>query len=594
MRIHIIPEPKYMVSEGNDSKLCMKTMQVRIGMTDTEERLLLCGRELFETVKEEESQIRCYYLICGLQQPDQVLAARSFGRTDGYSLRIEEESLEIYSETAHGLFYGMMTVKQLSETYPAGLPCLVAVDWADMSLRSDYMDLRTLYPIYDNILESIRRAASFKLNTLVIEYEDKLPFQTMKFLRHPDQCFTEEQFKEIQKTAYDHFITVIPLQQSFGHLEYVLKHKTYQYLRETAQAVGEMCPLREGALEVSRALLTEMAELHPDAKWLHMGCDEVWSLGSSRECRESAMTREQIFIEYVNQLTEIGCSLGKKPIIWHDMMEKCSDEDLAHLDKRVTVAVWIYSGNNLAEQAVPLIRRLRALGIQVIGASSVRCYDFYGDQNYPVAAKRIANLDRWSKIAVEEQLEGLINTNWASPFSFGKPYGLYESAYYTIIYGAERCWSEDKGKEDFLDRFFHVFHGVEPEGLAERGYLAEDYYRLIPNLMPRICRNRTIARLLEVMIQYEEAAFVGVTPHHQMFRCAMFPDREEEALSLKDKEERALKALTEAKVQMEEILAEFLTPPMAELFLQSRFYVPKLYEKEISRLLKAAGQKETK
>lgn len=584
MEIHIIPQPQYVVSEGKKSGVRTCGEKAVLSMREEDRRLISHAEEMFGGLSVRAEGQKCYSLTVGVEETDPVLAARSFGKIDGYSLRTGCGTLELYADTAAGLFYGMMTIKQLTETY-GELPQATVVDWADMELRSDYLDLRTIYPTYEHLLDYIGKLAQFKLNTLVIEYEDKLPFQKMKFLCHPEYAFTMEEFQKIRKTAERNFIKIIPLQQSFGHLEYVLKHEKYRYLREIPQAAGEMCPLRQGALELSGTLLEEMAGLHPEAEYLHIGCDEVWSLGSSRECMESGKTREQIFIEYVNQLVKIVCALGKKPVLWHDMIARCGDEELASLDKRVIVAVWIYNGNDLECQAVPMIRRLRAQGIRVIGAGAVRSGDGNGDQNYPVVENRIPNLDGWSRIVAKEQLEGMINTNWASPFSLGRPYGLYESSFYTIVYGAERCWNRQEGAEDFLDRFFHVFHGVEDCRLRDSGYLAEDYYQLIPGMFSKITRNQETARLIDVMRRYEHAMNLHFPAHSQMFRLAMFPDREEEELSLRAKADYTYRTLEDVKKDMEEAVSGLLRASMAELFIRSRFYLPELYEKHIRELL---------
>ena len=584
MEIHIIPQPRYVVSEGEKSGLRTCSAQAVLSMPEEDSRLIYHAKELFGGLAVRSGSRGGYSLVCNIKESDPVLAARSFKRLDGYSLRTGNGTLELYADTASGMFYGMMTIKQLTETY-GELPQAIVVDWADMKLRSDYLDLRTIYPTYGHMLEYIGKLAEFKLNTLVIEYEDKLPFQKMKFLCHPEYAFTMEEFQEIQETAWRNFIKIIPLQQSFGHLEYVLKHEKYRKLREIPQAVGEMCPLRQGSLELSRALLEETAALHPQAEYLHIGCDEVWSLGSSQECMESGKSREMIFIGYVNQLVDIVCGLGKKPVLWHDMIARCGEEELACLDKRVIAAVWIYNGNDLKNQAVPMIRRLRKQGIQVLGAGAVRSGDGNGDQNYPVVQNRLPNLDGWSRIVVEEQLEGMINTNWASPFSLGRPYGLYESAFYTIVYGAERCWNQEEGAMDFLDRFFHVFHGVTDSRLADRGYLAEDYYKLVPEMGAGITRNRETARLIEVMCRYEHAMNLHFPAHSQMFRLAMFPGREEEALSLRAKADYTYRTLECVKKEMEEAVSGLLRASMADLFLRSRFYLPELYERTIRKLL---------
>ena len=74
---------------------------------------------------------------------------------------------------------------------------------------------------------------------MLIEYEDKFPFRTHPELAHPKHALSLSQLEELKRTAHEHFIEIIPLQQSFGHLEYVLRHEAWRHLRETEQSTGK-------------------------------------------------------------------------------------------------------------------------------------------------------------------------------------------------------------------------------------------------------------------------------------------------------------------------------------------------------------------
>jgi len=70
-------------------------------------------------------------------------------------------------------------------------------------------------------------------------------------------------------------IDVIPLQQSFGHVEYILRHPRYKELREDQKDYSQVCPLKESLnRELFKDLFTEMAAAHP-SKYFHIGGDET-------------------------------------------------------------------------------------------------------------------------------------------------------------------------------------------------------------------------------------------------------------------------------------------------------------------------------
>ena len=197
---------------------------------------------------------------------------------------IEEGAFSLYAASAAGLFYGIKTIESLLRNYAGALPCVEIADWAEIGLRADYLDLRTVYPSHELLLAYIAELAEYKINTLVIEYEDKLPFRQLQFLNHPELTMSVAELEALLQVAHENFIEVIPKQQSFGHLEYILKHPQYIALRETPQSIGELCPLREGSFEMMAEIIAEVIARHPNSRYMHIGCDEVWSLGACDVC----------------------------------------------------------------------------------------------------------------------------------------------------------------------------------------------------------------------------------------------------------------------------------------------------------------------
>lgn len=499
-------------------------------------------------------------------------------RPEGYILSIRYDIVTIASQDAAGLFYGLQTLGQwfcMKER-----PSLEICDWPDLALRSDYLDLRGLFPKFDNIVEYIKELAQYKINTLVVEYEDKLP-RRKKELCHPTQCWSEEQHRLFLKTASDYFIDVIPLQQTFGHLEYVLKLPEYRYLRETPDAPGEMCPLRTGAAELAEKLLEETALLHPESKYLHLGCDEVWSLGRSAECRASGQSRGKIAADYINRLAGKAVSLGKIPIVWHDMLAEGSDEDLAGLNRNLIVAVWLYSPEAVNTQAIPLMERFHALGMRTLPCCSVRASDMKADQNYPQIEQRLRNVDAWAEMIQNSRCSGMVNTNWCSTFSLGNPYGLFETSRYPAFYAAERCWNLKAETADFLERFLAVFHGVpDPvlNGGKERRY---DYYKAVAEFLPFMTRNRDTAELIDIMRRFEYAAPVNYT----VFRGRLFPHSEVELACLRERALKDYRNLGRVRQELKKILSKLLESEMADLFLESRDYPNRLFQRELENIL---------
>ena len=580
MELYLIPQPQRCARLTGTAQIDREAPVV-LSQPAGDARLLRAAQTIF-------ANVQCVQGPYALYSAGSFAAACPVRQPEGYLLTLRGAVVQISANDAAGLFYGIQTLRQYL-AMPEH-PAVEITDWPELALRSDYLDMRGIYPKFENLLRYIEEMAAYKLNTLVIEYEDKLP-RARKDLCHPTDALTPEQHRRLLEVARENFIDIIPLQQSFGHLEYVLKLPEYQHLREIPEAPGEMCPLREGAYELAASLLEETARLHPDSRYLHLGCDEVWSLGQSDECKASGKSRGRIAIEYINRLAEKVVSLGKIPIVWHDMMadvwrggemgEAGNYDDLALLNKNLVVAIWLYSPDRVNLVAPKLMEALHAHGIRTIPCSAVRASDRCGMQNYPCIEQRLRNIDTWCELIANSRCDGMINTNWWSTFSFGNPYGLFETSRYTTFYAADRCWNLRADSAAFLERFLGVYHGAYDIVLttgAERRY---DYYKLIGQYLPQITRNRDTAILIDVLYRQEYATSVNFAA----FRGDLYPDRPVELDCLRERAPKQYANLRGIEAELRDILSRLLEPGMAELFFESRSYPNRLYKRELERIL---------
>lgn len=57
--------------------------------------------------------------------------------------------------------------------------------------------------------------------------------------------------------------------------QFVLKHEALAHLREVALFPNTLNPHKAESLALVGAMIDQVMELHPGARWLHIGCDEV-------------------------------------------------------------------------------------------------------------------------------------------------------------------------------------------------------------------------------------------------------------------------------------------------------------------------------
>lgn len=61
----------------------------------------------------------------------------------------------------------------------------------------------------------------------------------------------------------------------FSPVQFVLKHEKYFHLREESNYPNSLNPVVPESLSLVKAMLTQVLEKHPEARWFHIGADEV-------------------------------------------------------------------------------------------------------------------------------------------------------------------------------------------------------------------------------------------------------------------------------------------------------------------------------
>ncbi|XP_006823864.1 hexosaminidase D-like, partial [Saccoglossus kowalevskii] len=136
-----------------------------------------------------------------------------------------------------------------------------------------------------------------------------------------------EDIMMLQKIAKENNMEYIPLIQTFGHFEFVLKHEKFADLREVPQYSQSLCPSRQNSLEIIHLMIDQIMSTHPASKYLHIGADEVYALGKCNICTGRLETEfsgdlQSLFLSHV---TAVSRYIKKKypatvVIMWDDML----------------------------------------------------------------------------------------------------------------------------------------------------------------------------------------------------------------------------------------------------------------------------------
>jgi len=276
---------------------------------------------------------------------------------EGYAFEVREQMIEVRASADVGFFYALQTLKQLVKN--CYMPLCAVEDEPVLEMRGFQLNVKFVRQLnFENILQFIENAASYKLNTIMLEYGDRFPLKKHSVINARD-ALTEEQLKQIVTCAEDHYIELIPLMQCIGHLEYVLQHDSYKHLRENPDVTSQLCPANPEALALVREMLEEIIALHGSSlRRIHIGGDEARQLGVCPKCakRVAESSVGVMFAEHLNQVCTMVTEAGLTPIIWDDILCKHPDA-LESLTRQATIMYWDYWSSD--DQSPLLIARYR-------------------------------------------------------------------------------------------------------------------------------------------------------------------------------------------------------------------------------------------
>jgi len=289
-----------------------------------------------------------------------------------------------------------------------------------------HIDMKGGPPTLSYLLSLLPLFKDWGATGIIIEWEDMFPWSgILSALARPGH-YTYSMVGELMGALQSNQLKVIPLVQTFGHMEFVLKHDQFKHLREVERFPNSIMPASVNCIgEKVKELITEMVRqvvlAHSNIETIHIGCDEVWCLGQSpatcQYMEDKCSSVTDVFLDHVSFVARAvrQFSPGLGVLVWDDMIRTASVEQLkcSSLDKLVQPVVWCY-GQVLIFPTGMLERYQSVWGEKFIwGASAWR-----GATGSNMKATNIRyhleNHLAWQSVLNEiPDMAGLIMTGWA-------------------------------------------------------------------------------------------------------------------------------------------------------------------------------------
>jgi hypothetical protein len=406
---------------------------------------------------EETGKVRLLLLRSDTREAQELLR-RSHQTLDtamqeqGYVLVPEGNTLYDIAANSTGLYYGAQTMAQLitGRGDSAELHLALVRDWPAMRYRGVSDDIsRGPMPTLAFQKLQVRTFSQYKINIYSPYFENTLAYASNPLAAPPGGAMTREDVQELVKYAQQYHVTIIPEQESFGHLHHTLMFDTYSKLAETPQG-SVLAPGQPGSLQLIRQWFTEIAAMFP-GPFIHIGADETFDLGAGQT--KAAVEQQgigKVYIDFLSEIYKTLQPLHKRILFWGDIA--MNDPALVkQLPKDMIAVAWVYDPH--PEGFDKWLQPFIAAGLETWVAPGVNNWN----RMFPDSIDGFANIQRFTADGQRLGSTGQLNTAW-----YDNGEGLFNQNWYGILFGAAAAWQPGLSSiPQFQNSYGQVFHGDE-------------------------------------------------------------------------------------------------------------------------------------
>lgn len=270
-----------------------------------------------------------------------------------YQITCARQGIFVSASDADGITYALATLHQILTNQDGKLivPAYTIADKPDASYRALMVDLARQWHTVDQVKDYIELCYLYKIKFIHLHFTDKesytLPSDVFPRLSTRNRSYTKEEIAEFNKFALERNIEIIPEIDLPGHAQpfssaYPVK---FMHKAENGQSCDGniICIGKDGVMNELKKLFTELIEMFPNSRYIHVGGDEAKhdTCNNCKDCKafmtaNGLSSTKALYTRFVKDITDMILAMGKTPVVW----EGFPKEGAETISRDIVVTAW--------------------------------------------------------------------------------------------------------------------------------------------------------------------------------------------------------------------------------------------------------------
>ncbi|CAO4359801.1 unnamed protein product [Caenorhabditis nigoni] len=291
-----------------------------------------------------------------------------------------------------------------------------------------HIDLKGAPPRVEYLIDFFKLLSKNHVDGVVMEYEDMFPYSgDLEDVRRDSGAYSEDDIRRITMEAAALNLEIIPLIQTFGHLEFLLKRPAFRTLSEDFIDINTICISDDRSIDIIHQMILQIRRLHPNSTRIHIGSDEAYHVAEDVRCHQKMSNekigKSELKMRHIAKIGKFAKEIAHFETVfaWNDMFDKEAESAIkgAELHKWIVPVVWGYRVDVTEDGYFPegLFERIPNVFEEFYVASAYKGADG-ARQQFSNISRYLENQKSYTKLMdlhpkAAEKVSGIFVTGWS-------------------------------------------------------------------------------------------------------------------------------------------------------------------------------------